>query len=162
MPTPASSINHNFRQSRQFPLHWPSLLHYFRNLSLQLCLLSLFLSHLLKLTLFYLIIFLQFCQFDVIFLKRSVEQSCCQVKAFLKVGAVLLCLEFCCLVQLVSQLEQTLGESVGGFGLVFLDLFFSIGPDLIGFLDVFSESDSHLVDFVVSFLVEFLLFFKLK
>ena len=75
---------------------------------------------------------------------------------------MLLCLEFCCLVQLVSQLEQTLGESVGGFGLVFLDLFFSIGPDLIGFLDVFSESDSHLVDFVVSFLVEFLLFFKLK
>ena len=158
----ASSINHHFWESRQFSLHWPSLLHYFSDLSLQLSLFSLFLSNLFELTLLYLIIFFQFCQSDVIFLKRSVEKSGCQIEAFLQVSAVLLCLEFNCLVEMVSQLEQTLGKSVGGFRLVFFDLLFGIGPDLVGFLDVFSESDSHLVDFVVSLFVEFLLFFKLK
>ncbi len=75
---------------------------------------------------------------------------------------MLLFLEFCCLVELVSQLEQTFGKTMGCFRLVAFDLLFGISPYLISFLDVFSESDSHLMNFVVSFLVEFLLFFKLK
>jgi hypothetical protein len=59
-------------------------------------------------------------------------------------------------------LEQRFGKSVDGIGLVALNLFFGIGPNLFAFFDVFGEPDSHLVDFIVSFLVELLLFFKLR
>jgi hypothetical protein len=138
------------------------LVDHFGHFAFQLCFFCLFLSCLLELALLYLVVFLQFCRPDVIFLKRSVKEPGSEVEAFLEVGTVLLCLEFCSFVELVSQLEQGFGEAVDGIGLVAFDLFFGIGPDLFGFFDVFRESNSHLVNFVVSFLVELLLFFELR
>ena len=75
---------------------------------------------------------------------------------------MLLGLEFCSFVELIAQFEEAFSKTVDSIRLVAFDLFFSIGPDLINFFDILSEPDSHLMNFIVSFLVEILLFFQLR
>jgi hypothetical protein len=90
------------------------LLDDFGHFTLKIGFLGLFLSDFVEFAFLYLVIFLQLCQSDVIFLERGVKQSGCQIETFFKVSAVLLCLEFCRFVELIAQLEEPLGETVNG------------------------------------------------